>query len=391
MPPFPTPHALPAQLDARQELTRKFLPWRNLPHLRELNACGIRILAAAILGGHLALAAQTSTEATLQKKIDTGHAAEALQQLDTNAATPNRDRLRGEALYAMGRFPEAEKALAAAPADDAVATELRGLTLYRLGRPAEAIPLLEKAHTWSPETKADPAYILALCYIDTRRYDDARHAFAEQYSFPPDSAAAHLLAARMLLRREYVPIAQDEARKALSADPQLPGAHMLLGEVALAQEHIDDAITELNEEAKRDPLNGTVYDRLGDALQRKGDYGAAQRSLQRAILLTPNSTGPYILLGKVMLRRGDPVTAAGYLERAERMDTHNYMTHSLLGQAYRAVGRTSEAQHETAVSQQLQADTAPHFDTSTSASAGPHTTAPASGNANSTGTTTPSH
>ena len=322
----------------------------------------MRNLAFALLGGCLTLSAQ---QPNLQKQIDTGHAADALQQLDAAATAPHRDLLRGEALYALNRFPEADKALAAALAADpadAAATELRGLTLYRLGRPAEAIPLLEKAHTWTSTTKADPAYILALCYIDTLRFDDARRAFAEQYGFPPDSAAAHLLAARMLLRREYVNVAEAEGHKALVADPQLPGAHMLLGEIALAHEHLDDAIADFAAEAKRDPINGSVYERMGDALSRKGEYDDAAQSLQRAILLTPNSTGPYILLGKVMLRRNDAVTAAGYLERAERMDSHNYMTHSLLGQAYRAMGRTSDAQRETSISSQLQSDTAPHFD-----------------------------
>ncbi|MFN2974718.1 tetratricopeptide repeat protein [Terriglobus aquaticus] len=321
----------------------------------------MKILAFALLGGWLTLAAQQN----LQKQIDTGHAAEALQQLDATPTAPHRDLLRGEALYALNRFPEADKALAAtlaADPTDAAATELRGLTLYRLGRPAEAIPLLEKAHTWTPETKADPAYILALCYIDTLRFDDARRAFAEQYSFPPDSAAAHLLAARMLLRREYVNVAEAEGRKALAADPKLPGANMLLGEIALAHEHLDEALANFSAEAKLDPLNGNVYERMGDAESRKGDYNAAARSLQRAVLLAPNSTGPYILLGKVMLRRNDAVTAAGYLERAERMDNHNYMTHSLLGQAYRAMGRTADAQRETSISSQLQSDIAPHFD-----------------------------
>lgn len=325
------------------------------------SAHSVAVLASAVLGGWLTLSAQQS----LQKQIDTGHAAEALQQLDADTSAPRRDLMRGEALYALNRFPEADKALAAAlVADptDAAAMELRGLTLYRLGRPAEAIPLLEKAHTWTPQTKADPAYILALCYIDTLRFDDARRAFAEQYSFPPDSAAAHLLVARMLLRREYVNVAEAEGQKALTADAKLPGAHMLLGEIALAHEHLDEAIAYFSAEAKLDPLNGSVYERIGDAEGRKSDYAAAAQSLQRALLLTPNSTGPYILLGKVMLRRGDAVTAAGYLERAERMDSHNYMTHSLLGQAYRAMGRTADAQRETATSSQLQSDTAPHFE-----------------------------
>ena len=316
-----------------------------------------RILALCLGGG--ALLAQTD----LEKQINTGHADQALQTIDSTPALENRDRLKGEALYALNRFPEAEKALAAAPSTDLAATQLRGLTLFRLGRPMDAIPLLERAHTWNPETKTDPAYVLALCYIDSRRYDDARHAFADQYGFPGDSAAAHLLAARMLLRREYVPIAQEEARKALTLDPGLPEAHMLLGEVALAQAHVEEAITELQAEEKRNPLNGAVYDRLGDAYSRKGDYAQAQQTLQRALLLEPSSTGPYILLGKVLLKRNDPTTAAGFLERAEHMDPSNYMTHNLLGQAYRGLGRTAEAQRETALSQKIQADTAPKFDT----------------------------
>lgn len=329
------------------------------PRLSEIVPCWRKAFTVGMLLGSGCLHAQSS----LEHDINTGKAEAVLQTLDSSPTMENRDRLRGQALYALNRLPEAEKALAAAPQTDLVAVQLRGLTLFRMGRPADAIPFLEKAHAWTPETKADPAYVLALCYIDSKRYDDARHAFADQYGFAPDSAAAHLLAARMLLRREYVPIAQEEARKALALDPELPEAHMLLGEVALAQQHVDEAITELNAEAKRNPLNGAVYDRLGDALSRKGDYAAAQQTLQKALLLEPNSTGPYILLGKVLLKRSDPATAAGFLERAEHMDPANYMTHNLLGQAYRGLGRTAEAQRETQLSQKIQSDTAPKFDT----------------------------
>ena len=215
---------------------------------------------------------------------------------------------------------------------------MRGLTLFRLGRPAEAIPLLEAAHNWTSQTRADPNYVLALCYIDTQNYDNARKAFATQYGFPPDSAPAYLLAARMLLRREYLPIAQQFASKALELDPQLPLAHSLLGEIALAGQHIDVAIAEFEKERLRNPLDGNIYDRLGDAYTRSGDYIKAQQSLQQALLLEPNSTGPYIQLGKVLLKLQDPVNAMMYLERAERMDPGNYITHSLLGQAYRMIG-----------------------------------------------------
>ena len=318
-----------------------------------------------------AVASVTPSLGQLRQMIDRGHAEEALKNLDVLEALQPRpagvDRLRGLAFYAQNHFTEADAAFATAlkaDAHDGESTQMRGLTLFRLGKPSEAIPLLEAAHNWMEQTKVDPSYILALCYLDTRRYDDARHAFATQYDFAPDSASAYLLAARMLLRREYVPVSQEYARKALELDPQLPLAHRLLGEIALAQEHLDEAIAEFEKEKARNPLDPGVYDRLGDAYTRAGNYPLAQQSLQRAVLLEPNSTGPYILLGKVLLKRQDAVGASTYLEHAVQMDPSNYMTHSLLGQAYRAMGRVEDASRETQVAQKIQAANEPKLETS---------------------------
>ncbi len=308
--------------------------------------------------------------AQLRRLIDSGRAEEALTELDrlppAQAKGDAAQRLRGLALYGQGKLQMADAAFAAALATDASDTEaaqMRGLTLFRLGRPKDAIPLLEGAHTWSAGTKFDPSYVLALCYIDTRRYDDARRAFAAQYGLPPDSAAAYLLAARMLLRREYLPVALEFGNRAIALDPQLPLAHALLGEIALAGNHLDAAIAQFEQERARNPLDASVYDRLGDAYSRAGKYTEAQQSLQRAVLLEPNSTGPFILLGKVLLKRRDPVGALTYLGRAESMDPANYMTHSLLAQAYRSLGRTEEASRELATSERLQRASEPKLET----------------------------
>ncbi len=320
---------------------------------------------AIVLLLSLALPAQTTPVLTplqmLRQQIDRGHGVEALAQLDVLAqAKPipeGVDRLRGIALYTLGRFEEASIALKAALVrmpKDTEATQMLGLTLYRLGRPADAIPLLEAASTWTETTTADPSYVLALCYLDAQRYDDVRHAFATQYGFKPDSAQAYLLAARLLLRRDRVPIAQEFARKAIALDAGLPLAHALLGEVALAGNHLDEAIAEFETERVRNPLDGSVYDRLGDTYTRKGELLLAQQALERALLLEPTATGPYILLGKVLLKKGDAVNAQTYLERAVKMDPANYISHSLLGQTYRALGRTDDATRETRLSQSIQ-------------------------------------
>ena len=304
--------------------------------------------------------------AEIKLLIDRGNAREALARLDvlsTQSPKPAMiETLRGLAFYSMEDFMQADRSFATALQEDPKdleAIQMRGLTLFRLGKPAEAVPLLEAAHAWSSRTRVDPSYVLALCYLDTRQYDKARGAFAQQYGFPPDSAQAYLLAARLLLRREYTPVAQEYGRRALELDPQLPQAHGLLGEIALAQQNVTDAMKELELEKERNPLDGNVYFELGDAYSRAGNNVAAQQSLQRALLLIPNSTGPYIVLGKVLLKEQDPVNAAQYLQRAEQMDPANYRTHSLLGQAYRALGRAEDATRETAMAQKIQAASEP--------------------------------
>lgn len=296
----------------------------------------------------------------LRLEIDRGHAANALKQLDTLAAhepvPAGVNRLRGLALYTQNDFADADAALAAAlqqDPHDTEAAQLRGLTLFRLGRPAQAIPLLESASNWTAHTNVDPSYVLALCYLQTHQFDNARHAFAHQYGFAPDSAPAYLIAARMLFRQEDLPEAQQYAEKALAIDGSLPHAHQLLGELALARQDLNTAIAELEKERTVNPLDGGVYDRLGDAYVRAGNYTKAEQALQRAVLLEPTSTGPYILLGKSLLADRDPSGAAMYLERAEKMDANNRMTHWLLAQVYRELGRDADAARESRITAQL--------------------------------------
>jgi tetratricopeptide (TPR) repeat protein len=203
---------------------------------------------------------------------------------------------------------------------------------------------------------------LALSYMDTHRYDDARKAFSIQYGFASDSAQAYLLAARLFLRRDYLPIAEESARKAIALNANLPLAHLLLGEVTLAAGRYDEAIAAFGQEIDLNPLTGAAYERLGDAYIRTGDFSQALVALNKALPLEPATSGPYILLGKVMLKQKNPEMARVYLERAVRIDPMNYMAHGLLGQSYRALGRADDAARETQRGEQIQATDVPNTD-----------------------------
>ncbi|UWZ85763.1 tetratricopeptide repeat protein [Occallatibacter riparius] len=297
--------------------------------------------------------AQRWTFEDAQALAGKGRLDQAMNILNQLAAqTPESagvERLRGMIFYQRDLLPQASDAFSKAisqDANDRQSTEMQGVTLFRLGKPQDAIPYLEKAHASVQTANVDPQYVLGLAYSDVGRYDDARHAFAVQYGFQPDSAEAYLLAARLFLRRELKEQAATQAQKALEVNPKLPLAHQLLGEAALARGDQENAIKELEAERAINPLNGELYDRLGDAYLRSGQYENAQQALNRAVLLTPTSTGPYILLGETFLKLKDPIQALRYLTRAVKMDPSNYITHNLLGQAYKATGQIAEANRE---------------------------------------------
>jgi tetratricopeptide (TPR) repeat protein len=287
---------------------------------------------------------------------------EALSQLRALAAQnpkpANLAHEMAEVYYKKSDYVKAieywKQALEENPKDDE-AVQLLGLSLYLAGRPAEAIPYLEKVQTWFPSANVDAAYILGICYIQAKDYPKAREAFAHMFGLPSESAASYLLTARMLLRQGFDSVTEEYARKAVVLDPKLPLAHFLLGELYLYKSRIPEAIDELQKELAINPAYPAAYYKLADADSRLQKFDDSERLLQRSIWLDATSTGPYILMGKVLEKKGEFDLAARALERAAAMDPNNPITHHLLGQTYRDLGRNGDADRELKLAEQLQA------------------------------------
>jgi tetratricopeptide (TPR) repeat protein len=291
-----------------------------------------------------------------QGKYD--EALSALHELEEkNPAKKGLDHELGVAYYRKSDFVNAivylKKAREQDP-EDREAEQLLGLSYYLTERPAEAIPELEKVQTWYPSANVDAAYILGICYIQTKDYPNARKAFARMFDVPPESAASYLFTARMLLRQDFAPVAEEYAHKAMALDPKLPLAHQLLGEVYLYHSQIEEAIREFRKELEINPGNAAGYYKLADSYSRVQKYDEAERLLQRSIWLDATSTGPYILLGKVLAKKGETELAVRALQRALAMDPNNPMPHHLLGQAYRELGKNEDADRELKVAGQLE-------------------------------------
>ncbi len=262
----------------------------------------------------------------------------------------------GLAYYRTGKLVPAKTAFAEAAGEDPgdlESVQMEGFVLYRLGQPAAAIPYLEKVRHWMPNADADANHVLGLCYLNSRRYDEARKAFATQYDVNPESAGAYLLFGSMLMQANLPELAAEQAKKALKVTPNLPLAHFMVGEVALYKSDVPTALTEFEAERAINPGYAPVYDRLGDAYLRANKVEESQKALTKAISLDTSNSGSFILMGKVLLRSKDTQTAILYLKHAEKMDPGNYIPHSLLAQAYRTAGQEGEAKRETDMTNQI--------------------------------------
>ena len=297
-----------------------------------------------------------------QDALDHDRPDEALAILSPLAAvTPSVKGVQHElglVYYRTSKLVEAERAFAEAIREDASdheSVQMEGLVLYRLGKPAAAIPYLEKVRGWMPGANTDATYVLGLCYLNAQRYDDARASFAAQFGEPPNSAGAHLLLATMMRHENLPEMAATEARKALALAPNLPLAHFMLGDLALDQLNIEVAITELEAERRINSDYAPIYDRLGDAYFRAGKLTEAQENLIKAIALDPTLTGSFKKIGELLLRRQDARTALMYLQHAEKMDPGDATTHTLLARAYHQAGHDEEAKREAALATGIRA------------------------------------
>ncbi len=299
--------------------------------------------------------------APARKLTEQGKFDEAIAQLQSIEATnPSAKGLAlelGTAYYKKSDFQKAIEYLKKAAADpaDQDAAQLLGLSYYMGGRPADAIPLLEKMQGWLPRANVDASYVLGICYIQTKAYDKARGAFGKMFDVPPDSAASYLFTARMMLRQEFDSVAEEYALKAVTLDPKLPLAHYLLGELYIFKSRIPEAIAEFQKELALNPAHAATYYKLADAYSRIEKYEDAERLLQRSVWLDPSSTGPFILLGKVLERKGEYELAMRALRRAIGMDPNNPTAHHMLGQVYRDMGKREEAESELKLAEQLKA------------------------------------
>ncbi len=232
------------------------------------------------------------------------------------------------------------------------AEQVLGLAAVVVGRFSDAVPRLEATRRWAPDNM-ELAYALAQAYVQTRRPEAARATVASIYGVAADGAAAHLLAAQLMIRLELEPQAETELSLAIAKDPRLPLANLLLGQIALFRGRLSDAVALTTSELAISPANAMAYSQLGDAHVRAGKMDEAIAALQKSIWLNPYYSAPYILLGRAYGKKGQPAVAEGMFRRAIELDPNNRTAHYVLAQLLQQAGRAEEAKREFDIAERL--------------------------------------
>ena len=253
---------------------------------------------------------------------------------------------------AVAQFTDALKTEQPGTAEYRESVLLLGQSLFLQSKYAEAVPWLEKAAADKSATP-EAAFMLGNAFILSQQSEKAVKAFAQLFQVSPDSAAAHLTTARMMMHKDLDTDAAKQARMALDIDPKTPEAHFVLGEVAIYHADLEGAIAELKQEIALNPGFAMAHYRLGDAYGRLDKWDDAMAPLERSVWLNPNYSGPFILLGKGYMKRKEYANAEGVLRHALRLDPQNVNAHYMLGQTLMQEGKQDEAKKVFARWQEL--------------------------------------
>jgi tetratricopeptide (TPR) repeat protein len=138
-----------------------------------------------------------------------------------------------------------------------------------------------------------------------------------------------------------------EYKKAVEIAPQQPGTHYLLGNDYWLLKMWEPAAEQFRLELENDPSNCQARWKLGNILiEQHATPEQALTEIDKAVALCPNLGQARVDRARVLLSLGRPTEAVTDLEAAEKRDRAEPSIHFWLSQAYRALGKTQQAQEE---------------------------------------------
>jgi len=299
-------------------------------------------------------AAYNNLGALYFKQREYGKAITVLKKaIEIDPQLSSASALLGMALFEHGEFAGAraplETALRSHPDDKNLELFLVN-DLTRLGDFEAARGHLEKLKAEDPKNQ-HVLYLLGNVYIQL-----AQRTIAEMNAMDPNSVWAHEVSGEILENMKNYDGALIEYKKAVEAAPKQPGTHYKLGDLYWSQSQWEQASSQFEAELANDPANCMAQWKIGNVLlQQSVKPEEALSDMNKALAMCPTLTEARLDRGRLLLRLHRPDEALADLRAAAEAKPGEPTAHFSLAQAYRALGRTQEAQQEMQIFAKLDA------------------------------------
>jgi tetratricopeptide (TPR) repeat protein len=260
--------------------------------------------------------------------------------------------LLGIALYELGDYAAAkrnlESALRADP-KDTNAELLLANGLIKLGEFQSAADHLQRLSERLPENQ-EIWYLLGKVHMKL-----SEEALSKLTNLDPNSVWVHEISGEVMESMKNYDGALLEYKKAVEVAPQQAGTHYHLGNAYWSLNMWDAATEQFRAELANDPSNCMAQWKIGNIiLEEHGDSAGALAEIQKALDACPDLMSARVDRARALIKLERHSEAVNDLEAAVKADPAESLTHFLLAQAYRALGRTQEAQAEMKVFSKLE-------------------------------------
>ena len=193
-----------------------------------------------------------------------------------------------------------------------------GARLTREGRPAEAIPLLQRSIELNPRA-AMSHHDLGVALTAPGRLEEAVEAFTAALRLDPGLATAHHFRAVILDNLGQTANAMEGYKAAVALKPDLVAAQIRLGEIYLGRGLRAESAAAFRAVAAA--AKGTVWARIAEArgLEASGAVDDALIAIRAGAEAHPQSAEAHLLLGKLLGEAGVFAEAAAHYERAAEL------------------------------------------------------------------------
>lgn len=211
------------------------------------------------------------------------------------------------------------------------------------GRPAEAIPFLEKSLQLYPQEMTTHSN-LGAALARLGRYDEAMAVYQKAIEIDPDDPMAYNNLGAAYARQNLYEKALPCYRKALEIDPSLAATHVNLATVLASLGRIDDAILHHEKSLELAPDFGTVHLKYGQTMQAAGRIREAAHHYRKAVELDPSLAEAHYHLGMIAVADQLLPAALAHFRDAVAAAPNFAEAHSNLAKVLVSIGRLDQAE-----------------------------------------------